>query len=132
MDLHEAESNIVRLSADLESTANEMHEMSQRMYDLKYEIFLHQLNEDERIRTQEQGGKLVTADGREIKLTDATRLSLTQEGKKEQNAEYEALKRKRETLEQVIKAKCSALSGYQSIAGIFKKEMETLSYTQRT
>ena len=131
MELHEAQVNIVRLSADLEALANELHTMSQRMYDLKNELFVWEVDQSDDIRNKERDGKLRLKDGQDVKLTDAVRLSLTQHGKKKLFAEYEALKRKRDVLKIAVQSKCSSLSGYQSIAGIFKKEMETLGYTQQ-
>lgn len=129
MDLHTINANILRLSGELDGLGDELQSMAQAMNDLKAEIYNHEVVQHDDIRSKEQNGKLTLKDGNEIKLTDAIRLSLTHFGKREQCAEYEGLKRKRDVLKIAVEAKRGALMGYQTAGNTLRDEMKLGGYT---
>ena len=124
MELETIQPNIDRLSKDLEALGNTLETCCNRIAELKYELYIWELDQDETIRTKEDKGTMVLPTGQTIKLTDASRQSLARFPKKEEFAEYESLKRKRDGLELIIKAKDAALRGQQSLSAIVRKQME--------
>jgi hypothetical protein len=125
-ELHSTMEKITALSLSLEQVGQTLSEIGDRMYTLKNELQLWEYTQAESIRTKESAGQLTLSNGSKIKLTDSVRMSLTRYGKRELFAEYEALKRKKEVLEYVVKARVGAMSGQQSILAILKKELEVL------
>ena len=128
MSLHEVLPDILRLSAELDSVGTELLTMSKEMAQLKSELFIWEVQQSEKIREQEKDGKLKMKSGNEVKLTDAIRASLTHLSNQEKFAKYESLKLKLHVLEIAVKAKSTALSGYQTQGNIIKKELEPLKY----
>lgn len=121
---------ILHLSGKLDDLGDQQEAIANRMEKLKTELEEWSLDQDEVVREKEKGGKLKMVNGEELKLTDAIRASLVRYGKKKEFAEYEGLKRRAARLDQAIKAKQAALSGWQSVANVVKKEMEILQYQQ--
>lgn len=125
--------NVLRLSNELESLGDRMEDISARMYELKQELDRHTEEQHRVIRESEREGKYtvydrVTQQPNLVKLTEAIRESIAREDKIDLFAEYEALKRKSDRLQDAIRAKTSALSGWQTLAGIEKKMLETLEF----
>jgi len=112
----------------LEIIGGELLRVAARMYELKLELDEYSAEQKENIRSKESKGQIELLSGEKMKLTDATREDLARYGKRKLFAEYEALKRRRDVLETAVKAILGAQSGWQSLANIAKKEMETLGY----
>jgi hypothetical protein len=128
MDLQTINTNILRLSRELDDLGGELQGMASKMERLKAEIYTHELIQDDDIRNKEKDGKLTLKDGQVIKLTDAIRRSLTHFGKKETCSQYEGLKRKRDVLKMAVEAKRSALMGYQTAGNALRDEMKLGGY----
>lgn len=129
MDLLTINENILRLSAELDMLGDDLKDMADDLYRMKCEIFGHEMVEQDRIRENEDNGRLKLKNGREIKLTDPIRLSIAHFGKKDLVAQYEGLKRKRDALKLALEAKRGALSGYQSAGNSLRDEMKLGQYT---
>lgn len=119
---------ILKLSTELGEIGDQQAKIGERMEALKKELEVWTLDQDDVIRNKEKGGRLTMLSGETIKLTDPIRNSLVRHGKKFQFAEYEGLKRRAARLDQEIKAKSAALTGWQSVASVIKKEMEVLKF----
>ena len=127
-DLDKVVTAILHLSTKLDDLGDQQETIADRMEELKKELEEWTLDQDEVVRGKERSGKLKMENGEEVKLTDLVRNSLVRYGRKAKFAEYEGLKRRAARLDQAIKAKTAALSGWQSVAAVIRKEMEVLKF----
>ena len=119
---------ILHLSSELNELGDKQVALGDDMERLKKELEEWAIDQADSIREKERSGRLKMLSGEEIKLTDPIRESLVRYGKRKKYAEYEGLKRKAARLDQAIRAKTAALTGWQSVASVIKKEMEILQY----
>lgn len=121
---------ILTLSSDLNRLGDEQDRIGKRMETLKTELEEWTLDQDEAIREKERKGKLKLTNGEEITLTAPIRASMVRYGKKKEFAEYEGLKRRAARLDQEIRARTAALTGWQTVARVIEKELEILKFQQ--
>lgn len=129
-ELDQVVTAILTLSTNLNELGDEQDRIGRRMETLKTELEEWTLDQDEVIREKERKGKLKLTNGEEISLTVPMRESLVRYGKKTQFAEYEGLKRRAARLDQEIRARTAALTGWQTVARVIEKEMEVLKFQQ--
>lgn len=123
-ELQDFTQQIERLAASLETDGNQIRDIADRMQELKRQLEVGERETMFQLFNTEQGGKIERPDGETIKLTDAMREQIANFGQINARAEYEGLKRKLDALKTAVSAKQAALSGYQSLTAVARKEIE--------
>lgn len=124
-EIHDYIRDIERLAMALENDGNELKELADRMERLKTKLEVGERKAMLTLFNTEVNGRITRpADNEQIKLTDSMREQIANFEQINDKAEYEACKRKLDALKASVNAKQAALSGFQSLTSIAKKEIE--------
>jgi hypothetical protein len=123
-EIHDYLRDIERLAMALENHGDEIKEIADRMEVLKFKLETGERKIMQDLFKRESGGKIARDDGEQVKLTDAMREQIANFGQINERAEYEACKRKLDALKTAVSAKQAAMSGFQSLTSVAKKEID--------